>query len=635
MIKHKPSSSPLTGCVLIVFLTASLAGCGSNRCFLPQSQVASFPAHGSPLAGSPLAAFVSRKPASCSPDCESKIPWPTEGSARELAQRFLTLACSLSEADDPRSTDYYFQAAVLSWQAVAEPSNCNVSESCAWRTYQSSLAGLITESNRFGRIQQGHLRVYQADGPRDISLVSSGLPFPVEEYSDLQVANKSKHGKLKHHYASSGLGVPVVAIRRRPQVAGHDGEGTVEQFIPPSLPSAATVILRPRHGDETHATNEPGGDFVLDLANPLQMNAVRVGARELTIARDITAPLEKLLELHPSMPITGFILPGSDTSDDGLKWLEPYQPGKIPVVFVHGLLSDPTTWMDMVNELRTHDWFNEQYQVWGFSYATGSPFLASAMELRVQLRDARCRIDADSQDAALQQMVLVGHSMGGLVAKLQVTDSENRVWDSISRVPLDSLRASEEVKRNLSQRLYFTSQPFVTRVVYIATPHQGSSLAVRGVGRISSALVRPDDLQQARHRKLINDNPDAFFGAFRRRIPTSIDLLEPRDCTLQAIYNLRVPERVVQHSIVGTGKGPWSLGRSDGVVSLESAHHPESVSKVSVPAAHTQITRDPDTICEVTRILQLHLSAAGTELPTRFTLHCDTAHFDTAVWRQR
>jgi hypothetical protein len=352
---------------------------------------------------------------------------------------------------------------------------------------------------------------------------------------------------------------------------------------------------------------ESDEEFVLDLANPLLVSSIRVGGQAQAIARDSSAPLEKLLELRPSRPLTGFILPGTETRDEGLKWLEPYQPGKIPVVFVHGLLSDPTTWMDMVNELRTHAWFNDHYQVWGFSYATGSPFVASAMSLRVQLQAARSMLDPDNQDAALGQMVLVGHSMGGLVAKLQVTDSENRVWNSISRVPLDSLRTSPTVRQRLVQSLYFSSQPFVTRVVYIATPHKGSSLAVRGVGRVSSALVRPDELQQSQHRQLINDNPDAFFGTFRRRIPTSIDLLEPSDCTLQTIFDLHVPERVVQHTIVGTGTGPWSLGLSDGVVSLESAQHPDSVSTAQVAASHTKITRDAATISEVTRILQLHL----------------------------
>src|SRR5690606_2874724 len=116
----------------------------------------------------------------------------------------------------------------------------------------------------------------------------------------------------------------------------------------------------------------------------------------------------------------------------------------------HGLLSDPSTWMDMLNYLRTQDWFIENYQVWGFNYATGTPFVTSALRLREQLREALALIDPHSQDPALGQMVLVGHSMGGLVSKLQVAESDDRIWNSISRVPLDSIQASDEVKQQLA-----------------------------------------------------------------------------------------------------------------------------------------------------------------------------------------
>jgi hypothetical protein len=261
----------------------------------------------------------------------------------------------------------------------------------------------------------------------------------------------------------------------------------------------------------------------------------------------------------------------------------------------------------MVNYLRTQDWFNSRYQVWGFSYATGSPFVTSAHRLRHQLREALAMVDPRCHDAALQQMVLIGHSMGGLVAKLQVTDSGNAIWNSISKVPLESIQASEEVRQQLAQRLYFAPQPFVSRVVYIATPHAGSSLAVRGIGRVSSALVRPEEENRALHQQLVDDNPDAFMGMFQRRIPTSIDLLDPSDATLQAIYELPVPDTVAQNAIVGTGTWLWTWGQTDGVVSVDSASHPDSLIEAYIAAAHTEITKDEATIAEVARILKLHL----------------------------
>lgn len=533
-----------------------------------------------------------------------EVAWPSQGSDQELAEQFLELADSLSAANDSRSPDYFFQAALYSWQAINNTSSEHGSLQDDWCTYQASLLGLVTESVRFGRIARGQMRIYRPSGMQEVDVIENGLPWPSEELSELRIASAPKHHKLKQYYSQTGIGVPVIATRTSANSARED---PIEGFFRPRLPVAATALLRPRPSLGQHGINQVCDEFVLELVNPLNTKSIRVGQQKVEIASDISAPLEEILQANSSNWLTGFILPASQTTDGGLKWLEPYQPGKIPIVFIHGLASDPTTWFDMVNYLRTQDWFNQRYQVWGFSYATGSPFVTSAFRLRSQMRRALNMIDPLSQDTALSQMVLVGHSMGGLVAKLQITESGDAIWNSISHVPLDSIRASKEVKQQLAERLYFAPQPYVNRVIYIATPHAGSSLAVRGIGRLSSALVRPDEVNRANHRKLIDDNPDAFLGTFQRRIPTSIDLLDPNDATLQTIYELPVPDRIAQHNVVGTGNWLWTWGQSDGVVTIDSAYHPSTVSESHIANKHTEITKDEATISEVARILKLHL----------------------------
>ncbi|MDO9105813.1 MAG: hypothetical protein Q7U57_12740 [Methylovulum sp.] len=42
--------------------------------------------------------------------------------------------------------------------------------------------------------------------------------------------------------------------------------------------------------------------------------------------------------------------------------LEPYLPGKIPVVFVHGTASSPARRADMANDLRADPWIRQHYQ---------------------------------------------------------------------------------------------------------------------------------------------------------------------------------------------------------------------------------------------------------------------------------
>ena len=139
--------------------------------------------------------------------------------------------------------------------------------------------------------------------------------------------------------------------------------------------------------------------------------------------------------------------------------------GKIPVIFIHGLLSDPGIWTDLVNELRSQPDLNAGFQWWGFRYSTGEPFLTSAAVLRRQLRQIRDTYDPQRQDAAFSQIVLVGHSMGGIVAKLQVTSSGHELWRATARIPLPAVATSIETRRALQQAFYFQPSVDVRRVI--------------------------------------------------------------------------------------------------------------------------------------------------------------------------
>jgi pimeloyl-ACP methyl ester carboxylesterase len=510
----------------------------------------------------------------------------------------------LRAAGDPRCADHYFQAAVCSWQAMSQQSTPLGPGSGAGQTYQASLQGLLDAAMRYGRWQGAlGIRVYQPDGPLDLPLANDGGAWPVNQLRELHLTARPQWPQLKAYYHSPGFGVPAVAVRYR---LPDPADVSQERFFPARLPLSATFLLRPRIHPDPVAGPPSAACFELALVNPIAIDTVQIGDQSAPLARDLSAAIEYQLSQRPNDPWSGFLTPAR-VDEAGLRFLEPYQPGKIPLIFVHGLISDPTVWSEIVNHLRAQTWFNQHYQVWGFNYATGSPFVTSAMQLRHQVNEALMRLDPNAEDPALQQMVLVGHSMGGLVAKLQVTDSGDRLWSSVAHVPLAALQATAEAKNELAQRLYFCAQPNVRRVIYIATPHAGSSLAARGVGRLSSALIRPDESMQGRHAMLVRDNPEAFTPTFRRRIPTSIDLLEPNDPTLQAIYHLPVAPHVTQHTILGTGATPLPLNRGDGVVLVPSAGHPDATSEHHVAAGHTGILDREETTQEIIRILRLHL----------------------------
>jgi pimeloyl-ACP methyl ester carboxylesterase len=127
----------------------------------------------------------------------------------------------------------------------------------------------------------------------------------------------------------------------------------------------------------------------------------------------------------------------------GLSLLRPYRRGKIPMVLIHGLWSNPWSWARMVEELEADAALRDRYQFWTFGYSTGDPLPYSAALLRHDLNETRRKFDPARSDAAFDRMVLVGHSMGGLLAKMMVQDSGTRLWRLVSDRPVEDLAGDQ------------------------------------------------------------------------------------------------------------------------------------------------------------------------------------------------
>jgi pimeloyl-ACP methyl ester carboxylesterase len=287
--------------------------------------------------------------------------------------------------------------------------------------------------------------------------------------------------------------------------------------------------------------------------------------------------------------------------------LEPYQPGKVPLVLIHGLFSDPHSWADMTNDLRATPGFCQRFQIWMFRYPTGQGFLRSAATLRAELAAAVEMCDPAGTDPALRQIVLVGHSMGGLIAKLQVAYSHNTIWRRLSKVPLDQIVAEDATRARLAAACFFEPSPHVRRVIFIASPHCGSTRASELMGRLASHLVKESCQDALQHERLMADNPGVFSDAIQARLPTSIDTLRSDSPLLAAMKEMPIDDGVTLHNIIGI-RDKFSLHEpSDGVVPVSSAEHPRCASELTITAAHSEVHRTPESAREVVRILRDHL----------------------------
>jgi pimeloyl-ACP methyl ester carboxylesterase len=510
------------------------------------------------------------------------------------------------EADGLEScVDFYYRASLLSWQYLESslsPSS-DPSYQAAYQSYQQSLARLITTGCRFGRLDpRGHLIVADASGRHVVPITYYGFPWKPNEFCQVLCAGDFHSRDIARQYGTSGLGISLVAIR---QACGDDPHYSPRQHFPVT---AVLRSVRSAHSpvDDGIPTDTNSSGAVLEFYNPCLFDSLHVGPTVVGMERDLTAPFACLLQDTPRKFTEGFLDPGDDDVKPKLFMMEPYQRGKIPVVFIHGLWSDPVTWVDAVNDLRAQGDICRQYQFWFFRYPTGKGVLESAAELREKLLLARESFDPTHQDAAMDQMVLVGHSMGGLVARLQVSYSYDILWRSAANQPLETVRTTPAMRERLRRAFFFDPSPSVRRVVFIGTPHRGSTTSRRLVGRIASSLVHVTGPEETQYQQLMDNNRDIFAEYLWNSWPTSIDLLEPSNPLLQAFACMPYSRCVQLHTIIGTGGRALGGESGDGLVSVSSARQAGARSELLVPVRHEKLHRDIATVNSLMRILCEH-----------------------------
>ena len=439
-------------------------------------------------------------------------------------------------------------------------------------------------------------------GTMEVEFTSSDLEWSGRRLAQFVLVENLQIKGLRNRYRNPGLGAPLAAS----VVAGDIVETGFQ--VAPKLKLPVTAILR--------AQNVRDGlrrGFVhthLELHPASEGKSIRIGDRTVPLEVEPTASLAYGLA-DPEIwnaGLRGFLM-GSllQSQPSRLVAFEPYVPGRIPVVFVHGTASIPARWADMVNDLLSDQRIRRSYQFWFFSYETGNPIPYSAVLLRDALTEALQKIDPQSHDPALRQMVLIGHSQGGLLAKMLVIDPGTRLWDQVSAKPLDALALSEETRELVRRMVFVKPAEYVGRVIFIATPHHGSYVAGWSVSQLAADLVRlPLNLAGAAAEVMTLESDELRLNPKGMRFG-SVYGMTPNSPFITALSAVPVAPNIPAHSIIAiTGGGPVETG-SDGVVKYKSAHIEEVASEFIVRSGHS-CQGDPHTIAEVRRILLLHAS---------------------------
>ncbi len=417
---------------------------------------------------------------------------------------------------------------------------------------------------------------------------------------------------LTMRYRWPGLGAPLAAATR-PLASAPPGR----DMVAPRLQVPVTALLRIPEARRALVQGAPlTGRLELHLA--WDAEAVSIAGEQVPLENEPTAALALSLTDVPVFEIEtfGFLgrLSGLWAARPPLVSTTPYKPGLIPVVFVHGTASSGVRWAEMYNRLLADPEIRSRFQFWFFQYDSGNPILLSALRLREALAAAVARLDPESKDPALRRMVLIGHSQGGLLVKMQVIHSGDRIWNAASRKPLDELQLSDQTRDLIRRGLFVEPLPDVSRVVFICTPHRGSFVAGRNIiANVTRWLLSLSPPLTGVAADLAR-NPDAFAGGVSPVMPSAVDEMSPRNRFVQALQEIPVAPSITVNSIIAVeGDGPVEQG-DDGVVKYASAHIEPVESELVVKSGHS-VQGNPHAIEEVRRILRLHVGLTAGPVP--------------------
>ena len=341
-----------------------------------------------------------------------------------------------------------------------------------------------------------------------------------------------------------------------------------------------------------------------------------VGKNTHYLAADWTAPIDFFWHMCDldDLRIQNVIIPERFAKETGLYFLQPYDPKKIPVVMVHGLVSSPDAYRDILNDLSPEPWFREHYQVWLYNYPTGTPWLFNAMKFRQNMEDASAYARSKGDDTNLRKMVVLSHSMGGLLTRAAVTDPGDMLYKAHFKTPFEQLKVNAEARELIREGLLYKPYTDPKRIVFMAVPHRGSPMAnFRGTALISNLIRLPKTLtvgllDATAHS--VSDSLDGNAESDSVRPPTSISSLSPNSRGFKGLNQLPLPKHITFHSIIGDkGKGN-STESSDGVVPYWSSHVGPVSSELIVPSNHS-VPCNIEAAKEIRRILFLHLKEEG------------------------
>jgi pimeloyl-ACP methyl ester carboxylesterase len=540
----------------------------------------------------------------CSDGCYPRLPFfedkPREVTLYARSELALSHAARLARTKQP-PLQGNLQAARFALEGLRSPA-CGASVSFICDDFKlfyiSAVINVLSALqavnwNAETRAQRGDFKVVVAQGIIDED---------PRHYSTITPAGLVSFEGLSNRLLRYGLGVPLSACRER------DSKDPTDTYLPrvgTCLPLTAVL-------DFPEASNTA----VLSFHNAFTRETVALmGGETFPLAANFSAPFASLIERTGLTSYSGLLrtLRGGQEllEKTGFFTVEPYRTGRIPLIFVHGLFSSPVTWVNLQNDLMGDPIIRKHYQVWSYLYPTNLPILLNAETFREKLDQLKRHLtETNGDSAATSGMVIIAHSMGGLLTKTAVVKDSEPVRQYLWESPEKIAELDPETRALIDRVFTFRVKPYVERVIFVAVPFLGSEIADNWVGWIGRKLVGlPRSILQAtadfpaRIRDVIRPELRAELA---EQDLTSVKGLSPKNPALLALAKALVDRCVPYHLIEGDRGLGGGVNASDGVVPFRSSHLEGAESELIVPAGHAAFTH-PIAVLEIKRILHEHV----------------------------
>ena len=380
----------------------------------------------------------------------------------------------------------------------------------------------------------------------------------------------------------AGIGAPIVAVER------EESKNARGKAAPSRIFRTVSAIAQFQ-----------GRRCVLEFYDPLDQETASFYGHTVPLAADFTVPLAVMLqETDPRKHELSRVLnPEKYSHTARIERLQPFSPNKTVVLVIHGLKDSQATWTPMINKLQGDPEIRKHYQFWFYSYPSGYPFPYSAAILREELDEV------EKQFAHLKPMVVIGHSMGGCISRLLLTDSGNQLWMKIFGRPPDEVPLSPKTREYFREELFFRHRPEIGRVIFIASPLRGSNMATGWIGKLATLIINEATVSSQANEEMLQATNMREDELKPKRRANSVDSLSPKSRFLHAMNTIPMTAGVPYHTIIGDrGRGD-SPNSSDGVVPYWSSHMNGAKSESIVPSDHAA-HQNSQAIQDVSRILK-------------------------------